>query len=267
MLQYILVDIADYDIVVTAGGPCSNFNRACALQCAYLGIPMHLVLYSDHPDEFDRSMNLSICKLAGVTTTICKKTEVAETIDDVVSIYESGGLKVKRIYGGGKSLEGIYAYYDAVKELMSQIGEKQIDKVFVACGTGTTVSGIVAGFQEFSPLTEIHAISVARSLDSELPVIKENMELLNRHLGSDYGIGNLYFHDEFILGEYGRVNDELLSFIRRFISDTGILVDPIYTGKALYGMTRILGDKPNDNIMFWHTGAVYTLLSNRTLFS
>lgn len=264
MLQYILADAKDYDMIVTAGGPCSNFNRACALQCAQMGVQMHLVLYTDHPEEFAASDNLFICKLAGVKTTVCKKTEVAETIRQTVESYESRGVKVKPVYGGGRSLEGIYAYYDAVKELMAQLsGSTPIDKVFVACGTGTTVSGLIAGFQEWFPHTEVHAISVARSESVEMPIIEENIKLLNSHLSTSYDLRNLHFHDQFILGEYGAVNDELVGFIKNTVSETGILIDPIYSGKALYGMSKLLDRHGGPNTLFWHTGATYTLLSNK----
>ena len=269
MLQYILADVSDYDVVVTAGGPCSNFNRACALQCAEAGIPMHLITYTEHPEEFATSDNLFICKLADVKMTRCEKTRVAQTIQEVVASYRRKGLKVKSVYGGGRSVEGIYAYYDAVKELLSQLpAGETIDKLFVACGTGTTVSGIMAGFQRLSPSTEIHAISVARQVSAEMPVIEENLKMLGTCLGKEFDTRNLRFHDEFILGEYGATNEALLSFIKTTVSATGVLIDPIYTGKALWGMSQCLSDGDNPaRTLFWHTGAVYTLLSNQTKFA
>lgn len=268
MVQYILADVSDYDVLVTAGGPCSNFNRACALQCAESRIPMHLVTYTDHPEEFATSDNLFICKLADVRMTRCEKTKVAQTIQEVVESYRREGLKVKSVYGGGRSVEGIYAYYDAVKELLSQLPAREaIDKLFVACGTGTTVSGILAGFQTLSPSTEIHAISVARQESAEMPVIKENLKMLGSYLDKNFDTRNLRFHDEFILGEYGATNEDLTQFIHRFISATGILIDPIYSGKALWGMSKVLESASESNMLFWHTGAIYTLLSNRTKFA
>ena len=121
MLQYILAEVnpSNCDVLVTAGGPCSNFNRACALMCAKLGVPMHLVEYTDMPEEFDSSLNYYLCNLAGIRKTRCKKTDVPSTIKQVLDSYQ--GKKVKLVYGGGKSLEGIYAYYDAVAELSKQI--------------------------------------------------------------------------------------------------------------------------------------------------
>lgn len=270
MLQYILSEVnnSTVDVIVTAGGPCSNFNRACALQCAQMGIKMHLIAYTEHEEEFFKSVNFFLCKVVGVTVTICKKTEVAQTISDVMSHYKELGIRAKNIYGGGRCLEGIYAYYDAVKELKTQIGNQSIDRIFVACGTGTTVSGIITGCQEYLPNTEVHAISVARRKDAEMYVIEENITLLNNYLDRHYDISNLKFHDEFIMGEYGATTPELINFIKRFISNTGVMVDPIYTGKALYGMHQIL---QNSTIigtnLFWHTGAIFTLLSNQKILA
>ena len=71
MLQYILAGGRNYDVLVTAGNPNSNFNRACALMCAKLKIPMHLIEYAESETQFEKSLNYKICTLAGV-----KKTDV-----------------------------------------------------------------------------------------------------------------------------------------------------------------------------------------------
>lgn len=269
MLQYILADVnrQNYDVLITAGGPCSNFNRACALMCASLGIQMHLIVYTNHENEYEESENYFICKLSGVKFTRCKKTHVMETIDRVMNEYASNGIRAKNIYGGGRCIEGIYAYYDAVSEISHQLVGKMPKKVFVACGTGTTTAGLIAGFQEISPETEVHAISVARKWQDEKPVIEEDIQWLNFHTNKKYDLSNLFFHDDFIMGEYGATTPELLKFIKDFTSNTGILIDPIYTGKALFGMANILMDDPCDNVLFWHTGAIYTLMSNRHQFN
>lgn len=101
MLQYILADVnrLNCDVLVTAGGPCSNFNRACALMCAKIGVSMHLVEYTDNPDEFQSSLNYFLCKLAGITRTRCKKDNVPDTIKRALDSYF--GKKVKFVYGGG----------------------------------------------------------------------------------------------------------------------------------------------------------------------
>ena len=86
MLQYILADInsENCDVLVTAGGPCSNFNRACALMCAKIGVSMHLIEYTDMPEEFETSLNYYLCELAGIRKTRCEKTNVPSTIKSVI---------------------------------------------------------------------------------------------------------------------------------------------------------------------------------------
>lgn len=266
MLQYILPnsEVENCDVLVTAGGPCSNFNRACALQCAELGINLHLICYTEHTEEFSLSENFFICKLANVKISYCKKSEVRECIEEVMTNYKLQGIKACNIYGGGRCIEGIYSYYDAIYELGKQLNGQFPKDIYVTCGTGTTTSGLLAGLQDISPKTQLHAISVSRKTEIELPIIEENLYLLGKYIGKKYNLKNLHYHDEFILGEYGSCSDELLNFIEDFISCTGILIDPIYTGKALFGMSK-LENNPKGTL-FWHTGAIYTLLSNRFQF-
>lgn len=264
MLQYILSDIKseNYDVLLTAGGPCSNFNRACALMCAKIGIPMHLVEYTDDPNEYKSSLNYYICQLAGIKTTRCKKSEVPETISKVLNQYQSKGEKVKFIYGGGKSIEGIYSYYEAVKELYTQI--QDIDHIFIACGTGTTLSGICAGVQKYYPNTKIHAISTARNYDAELPVLTDNIKLLNKYLGTKYSLDNLKFYDEYICGGYAKYNNSIMNIIKECISNEGMIIDPTYSGKAFWGMNNIIESSEtfkDKNILFWNTGGIMNLLS------
>lgn len=262
MLQYILAEVSrdNCDVLVTAGGPCSNFNRACALMCAQVGVQMHLVEYTDNIEEFDESLNYKLCKLAGVRTTRCLKSNVTETIASVIDSYAS--QKIKFVYGGGKSIEGFYSYYEAVKELFEQ--GVSLDYIFVACGTGTTLTGICAGMQKYYPGAKVYAISVARYNEDEIPVLLENMKLLNTYLNSDYDFSNMIFCDRYIGEGYGRYNVDLVDLIRECASNEGVLLDPTYSGKAFYGMNLIIQEDPkflNKNVLFWNTGGIFNLLS------
>ena len=266
MLQYILADVntSNYDVLLTAGGPCSNFNRACALMCAKIGIPMHLVEYTDDLSEFETSQNYYICKLAGIHTTRCEKANVPETITSVKNLYEKKGKRVKLIYGGGKSLEGIYAYYEAVEEIYKE--SINIDHLFVACGTGTTLTGICAGMQKFYPQAKVHAISTARTYTAEVSVLLDNMNILNKYLGTKYTFDNLLFKENYLCGGYAKFNDSLMSTIKECISHEGMIIDPTYSGKAFWGMLDIIKqnrDYRGKNILFWNTGGMFNLLSTK----
>ena len=266
MLQYILADVnsLNVDVLVTAGGPCSNFNRACALMCAKLGIRMHLVVYTDELKEWE-SLNYYLCKLTGITTTRCEKKDVPNTIKEVLSHYQEKNVKTKFVYGGGKSLEGIYAYYDAVAELKEQF--PQIDHVFIACGTGTTLTGVCAGMQLLFPDATVHAISVARRYEDEMKVLIEDMAVLNKHLGTNFNFNNLDFSEAYLCGGYAKYNADLFGIIKECISHEGLIVDPTYSGKAFYGLTKTIestGDKYiGKKLLFWNTGGIINLLSTK----
>lgn len=269
MLQYILADInsGNCNVLITAGGPCSNFNRACSLMCAKIGIPMHLIEYTDMPEEFETSLNYYICNLAGIRKTRCKKTEVPATIKSVVDSYHNE--KVKVIYGGGKSLEGVFSYYEAIRELKEQV--ESIDHLFLSCGTGTTLTGICAGMQEHFPNAHIHAISVARSYEVEKTTLEEDMRILNAYLNKEYNFRQMSFYEDFLCGGYDRTTPELLTCVNECIAKEGMIVDPCYSGKSFYGMNEILKQSPNlfsgKSIVYWNTGGIMNLLSMKSVYN
>lgn len=264
MLQFILFKLKeeDYDVVVTAGPESSNFNRACALMCSKLGVQLHLVVYSSFIEGEEKSLNYDICKWLNTTITNCLKIDVSQTIQQVVSSYRD--KKVLVIYGGGRSLEGVYAYYDAVKELSQQVSS--LDHLFVACGTGTTLAGICAGMQCFFPKAQVHAISVSRLYEEERHVLEQDMQWLNDYLGTNYSYSNLSFSDSYLCGGYGLYNEGLLKTIQDIVSHEGIVLDPCYSGKAWYGMINLIHDKidiyKGKDVLFWHTGGFFNFLSS-----
>lgn len=266
MLQYILYPLVQRGIkrVVTAGGPCSNFNRAIALLCAEHGMDLKLVSYTDNPKEYETSLNNYLVGLTHCEYIYCEKSNVPQTIAEVMDKTDENLTYF--VYGGGKSLPGIYAYYEAVKELKAQVDV--IDDLFVACGTGTTLTGICAGMQAFFPNATVHGISVARSCEAEFPVLVEDMELLNQYLGTSYDFSKLDFHDEFLCGGYAKSCEEEAMIIKECISNEGMVIDPTYVGKAFYGMLSLLTDKKyhGRKVLFWNTGGLINLLSQKEVF-
>lgn len=263
MLQYILYPLVQKGIktIVTAGGPYSNFNRALALLCAQFNIKMKLVSYTDNNDEYKSSLNDYIVSLTDCKYIYCAKNEVSETIKKVLSGEDSKTTSF--IYGGGKSIYGFFSYYDAIKELKEQITD--IDALFVACGTGTTLTGICAGMQEYFPKSIVYGISVARDWDNERLVLAENIKCLNSYLGTNYDFSNLIFSDKYLCGGYAKTSIEELAFIRECISKEGMIIDPTYSGKAFYGMlkTLLINNIQGKRILFWNTGGLINLLSQR----
>jgi len=227
---------------------------------------MHLVEYTDVEDEFEISLNYFICNLAGIRKTRCDKSDVPATIKRVIDSYK--GKRVKFIYGGGKSLEGVYAYYDAVAELSKQTDK--VDHLFISCGTGTTLTGICAGMQEFFPNAIVHAVSVSRTYDVEKPILDEDIQLINTYMSKHYSFDNMKFYEEFLCGGYDKTTPELLKCVKDCIEKDGMIVDPCYSGKSFYGMCEIIKNSPityqGKNIVYWNTGGIMNLLSMKNVY-
>jgi D-cysteine desulfhydrase len=144
-----------------------------------------------------------------------------------------------------------------------------IEHVFVACGTGTTLAGICAGMQDFFPGTQVHGISVARDCAAEWPVLEEDMQILSRYMGRSYHLENMEFRDDFLCGGYGQYNEKLLDIIGQALRREGLITDPTYSGKALYGMSEMIAAEPKyrgSRILFWNTGGIFNLLSTKELW-
>jgi len=143
-------------------------------------------------------------------------------------------------------------------EMVDELTEKY-DHLFCACGTGTTAAGIVNGLTNNNLSTQFHAVPVLKNAgwmqqEIEKYLIKE-ASILN-HINYDFG-------------GYAKTTPELVAFIRQFIAKTGILIDPVYTGKilfAVYDLAKKNHFKPGSKILAVHTGGIFGLLGMKDKF-
>ncbi len=270
-LQYILYKAIreNYNAIVTAGDLNSNHNRATAMMGAKLGMKVKLIVHNDHPENEIYSKNMYISRLCGAEVTYCTKNDVAVTMDQSIENFVATGFKPFYIWGGGHSLEGTYAYYDATKHISRQCFEKsKLDYVFFASGTGTTHAGIHVGMKQFFPETKVSGISIARQKDRGTIEIHKSIVELEKYLNINTvtNINSIIFDDQFILGGYESFSEELFLLIKKIAQEEGVLLDPTYSGKAFWGMiNQIKGGlvPQKSNVLFWHTGGIFNLISNQ----
>jgi 1-aminocyclopropane-1-carboxylate deaminase/D-cysteine desulfhydrase-like pyridoxal-dependent ACC family enzyme len=284
-LQYILYKAQQegYNAVVTAGDINSNHNRATALMCTKLHIKVKLIIHNEHPENEKYSINSFLSRLCGAELIYCSKSDVAKTMDNAMSDFKKEGYSPYYIWGGGHCLEGSFAYYDAVKNLKEQITFIP-DYVFFASGTGTTHAGIHVGMKHFFPAAKVVGISISRDTQRGIDAIYESVIELEEYLKfAKTNKKSIIFIDNFVGNEYESIYDDEILCIKKTIRDEGLLLDPTYTGKAFYGMlnclshTQINPSPPNGealtcalpinkNILFWHTGGIFNLCSNKEYF-
>ncbi|WP_175574401.1 1-aminocyclopropane-1-carboxylate deaminase/D-cysteine desulfhydrase [Algoriphagus marinus] len=245
--------------IVTAGGPHSNFNRALALMSKKMGFKLRIVLYDNNPHIHQESLNKRICDQTGAEYSFCNSDEVSERIKEEMTKLKNAGEIPFFIYGGGKSYEGIKAYAEVVQEINTQIDPELIATTFA---TGTTFSGLLAGVQMYLPSTDLLGLSIARTNEISVPIIAQNLlEFFESKTPpvSSFRIKDQIL-DQYTFGGYGKSNHELRNFIRETMKNTGLILDEIYVGKALFGLTEYLKNNTkykNKKVVFLLTGGIF----------
>lgn len=248
---------------VTAGGIQSNHCRVVALLSARYGMRCKIIIHGDEQREDVLRGNHLIMKLAGADLIYCKKKEVKSTMDDTMQNLKNKGYKPYYIYGGGHNLHGAISYFEHFKYSVEE-SRWLPDHIVLPSGTGTTQAGIVYGVQRLEMSIKVHGISVARKKNKGIIGVKEGTDWLNNHFRTKL-FTEINFYDDYLAGGYEQYNVHLIDSIKKMLVKEGILLDPVYSGKAFWGLQGLINNQiisEKSKVLFWHTGGLYNLLSN-----
>ena len=174
-----------------------------------------------------------------------RRAEIAAALADDVTVT----LPV-----GGSSGLGVLGYVAAAAELAEQLGDREVDRIVCALGSGGTVAGLALGTG--IPIT---GVTVSRKADAAMAVVEQVAGLAAEVLREKPGKLDHVTADDSALGEgYGVPTDEVWAALRLFARTEGIVLDPVYTGKAAAAL--VTGVRPGETVVFMHTGgtpAVY----------
>lgn len=263
-----------YDTVITCGGLQSNHCRATALVGARLGIDVHLVLRGGKPDLFDA--NLLVDHLAGAVVDCIPLKEYITDLDGLLkdrqNTYASQGKKALIIPTGASDDIGIWGYIEAARELSEDFKQLQFspDYIVSAAGSGGTLAGLVAGKILYGLSATIAAVNVCDDASYFERRVAEDIKGwvtrygLAKPLEAGLGIDDIdrYPFDVNIIEGYvgpgyAKVTEEILSTIHHLAKLEGLVLDPVYTGKAFHGLvSEIKAGRFDDaeNVVFIHTG-------------
>lgn len=257
------MEMKGYNCIIAYGNSRSNLCRVIANMSKSKDIPCYVVSPADDSGERCETNNSIIVKIMGANVINCLKTNVSQTVLKVIEECKKKGLKPYYIYGDiyGKGNEkvAIQAYIDAYNEIKEFENNNNIsfDYIFHASGTGMTQSGLICGSILHRDRCKIVGISVARNADMGKLIIKNNvLKYIN---GKNIDNNKLIlFEDKYIIGGYGKYNDEIMDTVREVLISDGVPLDFTYTGKAFWGMKQYLAEKSveNKNILFIHTGGL-----------
>ncbi|WP_423146287.1 1-aminocyclopropane-1-carboxylate deaminase/D-cysteine desulfhydrase [Rubrolithibacter danxiaensis] len=235
--------------LVTFGGAWSNHLLATACAAAKFGFKAVGIVRG----EAVENEVLLLCKLFGMELQFVDR----EHYRDKRTLYNerfSADTSAFFIDEGGYSEEAVRGCSELADELDRDFGH-----VFCACGTGATAAGIIKGLSSRIPSCHFHGV----------PVLKNGEFLrveINKLLIGDYPFS---LHTTYHFGGYAKTKPELLKFIHNFSSRSGILLDPVYTGKMMYALFDLIEKdhfKQGAKIAAIHTGGLFGLLGMKEKF-
>src|SRR5690606_11304810 len=245
-LKYHLIWAAENNIqtLVTFGGAWSNHLLATAAAGAHFGFKTIGYVRTEQVEN----PVLSMCQLFGMQLRYVDR----DSYKNKQEIFKLNFSQDEALFidEGGKSSLGIKGCAEILNEL-----QHQYDYIFCAGGTGTTIVGIQKGIELLKLKTQAHCI----------PVLKGGEFLLKEFEACGITNNKIQLHLEYHFGGYAKTKPALNQFIKKFMSTTGIMIEPTYTGKLFYGVYDLIAKdffKNNSKILVVHTGGLTGLLGH-----
>ena len=250
-LKYILQDASTQqkNHLVTFGGAYSNHLLATAAAAAKNKLSATAFVRGE---EVKNEM-LMLCRLFGMKLIFTSREDYKDK-PRLFAEYFKNDANAYFINEGGANEQAILGCAEIIGEL-----PQQFDHIFCAAGTGTTAAGLLKGIQQYGLQTKLHVIPVLKGGE----FIRDEIA----HYVDD--LSNLQLHTEYHFGGYAKTTSELIAFIKKFTASSGILIDPIYTGKMMFAINDLLQQiliSKDDKLLAIHTGGLFGILGKKELF-
>lgn len=265
------------DAVITPGALQSNHARQTAAAAARLGIGCHLLLEdiaADADRDYRVSGNVLLDRLFDARLhTFPSDTDLDLAAESLAGELRESGSVPYVIPTGGSNALGALGYVVCALELMEQAKERSlsIDHLVLATGSAGTQAGLLAGLHLHESKVSVLGICVGRSAEEQklkvAPLCAETLELLEceRPLPGKAVCAN----GDYVGQGYGLATRRMIKAVALAASSEGLLLDPVYTGKAMAGLADLVRHgkfKSDDNIVFLHTGGSPALFAYRSTF-
>jgi L-cysteate sulfo-lyase len=267
-LEFLIADALAQgaDTVLTVGGPQSNHARQTAAAAAMYGLRSVLILTGFDPSEWNA--NLLLDDLLGAEVRWAGDDPLEEVMREVAEEVERAGHRPYAIPLGGSTSVGATGYVAAMEELMLQLDELdvQVDAIILPTGSGGTQAGMLVGAKALGFEGRIVGISVAADGNTMRGIVRELVPGTAESLGLKVTVeeNDLLVYDDYLGEGYGVLGDPEREAIRLVARLEAILLDPVYTGRAMAGFLHLIEQGvfgSGQNILFWHTGGTSGLFA------
>jgi D-cysteine desulfhydrase len=276
-LEYLLAEASAQgaSYVLTCGGEQSNHARATALAAARCGMASVLILRTQDPANPPAATgNILLDQLVGAEVRWISYAQWKDRnllLAEAAEHLRQRGERPYIIPEGGSNALGTWGYIRAAHELVQDLNAARLPRpatVVYACGSGGTGAGLVlgaklAGFAEHG--LAVAGVNVCDNREYFVRQIREVCEQVEARwdLGANVTDADIDIVDGHVGLGYGKSRPEELATIREVCRQEGVVLDPVYTGKAFHGMLTELAGNPRrfgEAVCFVHTGGLFGLL-------
>ncbi len=275
-LEFLVADALSQgaDTLITCGAVQSNHCRLTLAAAVKEGMKCRLLLEERVAGSYNpaASGNNFLFRLMGVEkiNVVPSGSDMMKKMQVVAADVDAEGRKAYVIPGGGSTPIGATGYVACAEEILAQSFEKgiKIDHVVCASGSAGTHAGLVTGFYGNNSNISVIGINVSRAKDMQEELVYDLVQETAAHVGIKLGIPReaVVCFDEYVGPGYSLPTPEMVEAVRMLAMTEGILLDPVYTGKAMAGLIDLIRrghfDK-DENVLFVHTGgspAIYAYI-------
>ena len=259
------------DMLVTQGAVQSNHVRQTAAAACHTGLKCHAVLERRVPDraaDYEETGNVFLDQLFGTTFEFRPAgLDMNAEAEAVTERLRAEGHRPFFIPGGGSNTTGALGHASCAQEIAqhSEATGQKFDWLVMGTGSTGTQAGLVAGFHAIGHDLPVMGISVRQPHDRQVATVHALAKKTAEVLGADpLPVSKMLVDDGYVGDGYGLPNDTTMEAIKLTARMEGILLDPIYSGKGMAGLIGLVRQnffKPNDNVLFLHTGGSAALFA------
>jgi D-cysteine desulfhydrase len=267
-LEFLVADALERgaDTLITGGAAQSNHSRQTATAAAKCGLACTLVLRGTEPPQAQG--NLLLDRLLGAEVVWAGDQSLARVMDQVAKELQAAGRRPYVVPYGGSNPVGASGYAAAMEELLTQYAERDLffHHIVQASSSGGTQAGLVVGARALAYEGRILGISVEPEANALRRHVADLATATSGHLGLAFSFApeDLSVDDGYLGGGYGVVGDLEREAIHTMARTEGILLDPVYTGRAFGGLLDLIRRgvfRSGERVLFWHTGGTAGLFA------
>lgn len=253
------------DVVLTVGAVQSNHCRQTVAAANRAGLDCALVLASDEPPAEQWTGNLLLNVLLGARIWWAGENDPLQALEAAAQAEKEAGRTPYVIPYGGSNAVGASAYALAFQELWDQVtgisepGTFDFDRVVFASSSGGTQAGLIVGAKACAYKGQVLGISVDKTGGFLHDTVAALLAPTAARLGLDlsFGARDIHIDDSYVGGGYAVLTPVEQEAIRMTAKLESILLDPVYTGKAMAGLFDLIRRGKigaGERVLFWHTG-------------